>query len=519
MTASGMLMRFHLWLSQPPEGLDPREVDYYAVANWSTICGLSGHIAFLAAFAAFGQFQLAVLNIWSVLVWVVALVLARKGRVLGVFVAITVEILVHNVYATLVLGWAAAFQYYLLLAALAWVVYRGVSTRMRLAIAMSVCLVLVGLAAVLQGRPPSSEVHPLLVSAFGLFNLTFVLIIAFGVALYIPWILDHARAQLKEAMQAGSYELQRVLDRGGMGEVWLARHRMLVRPAAVKLIRQDEASAEARGALKERFEREAQATAALRSVHTVELYDYGFTDDGSLYYAMELLDGIDLEDLVKMHGAVAPGRVVYLMRQVCDSLADAHANGLVHRDIKPANLYICRLGTARDFVKVLDFGLVKSVEEVGPVDSKLTALDSVVGTPAFMAPEQVRRTGDIGARADLYALGCVAWWLLTGRLVFEADTPMDMAVAHLTQPPDPPSMHAELPVPAALDALVMHCLEKDPGDRPQTALALREGLLAIDIDWDNARATSWWDAQESDGIVSVHPEGNGLIRAVRALPR
>jgi tRNA A-37 threonylcarbamoyl transferase component Bud32 len=361
-----VLLRIHFWLSEPPEGLDRIDAEYYAATNWTAICGLFGHIAFLVVFTALGPNQLALLNIWSVAVWGVTLALAQRGRVAWAFVTGTLEVVVHSAYASLLLGWDAAFQYYYLIAALLWVLNRGVSMGKRLAIATSICLAVVAGAAVLPDRPPSPVADPLVVSVFGVLNLTICLIMAFGVALYLPLVIDHARAQLKEAMQAGSYELERVLDRGGMGEVWLARHRMLVRPAAVKLIRQEEASAEVRGALKERFEREAQATAVLRSVHTVELYDYGITDDDSLYYAMELLDGIDLDNLVKTHGPVDPGRVVYLLRQVCDSLADAHANGLVHRDIKPANLYICRMGTARDFVKVLDFGLVKSIEEPGP---------------------------------------------------------------------------------------------------------------------------------------------------------
>jgi len=370
---------------------------------------------------------------------------------------------------------------------------------------------------VLPDRPPIPVADPMVTSVFGVLNQAWALIMALGIALYLPLVIDQTRAQLREAIQAGSYELLRVLNRGGMGEVWLARHRMLVRPAAVKLIRQEGESAEVRSALAERFEREAQATAVLRSVHTVELYDYGITDEGNLYYAMELLDGIDLDHLVKTHGPVDPGRVVYLLRQTCDSLADAHANGLIHRDIKPANLCICRMGTARDFVKVLDFGLVKSTVEARPANTELTALGSVIGTPAFMAPEQVRRAEDIDARTDLYALGCVAWWLLTGRLVFEADTPMDMAVAHLTKSPDPPSMHAELPVPAALDALVMQCLEKDPENRPQTAVELRDALLAIDIEWDNARATSWWEAHHVER-PSLPPDGGmapGSSRFIR----
>jgi len=495
-----LLRRANRWLAEAPEGLSPMDADYYAVINWSVVCGFFGHIAYLAIFSVFGPYQLALLNIWSMLMWIVAIVWARRGRALAVFVVMSLEVVVHNVVATLTLGWAAGFQYYLLLVALMWVVYRGLGTGKRLAIAISVCLAMVAMAG-LQGPPLALEMPPWLISVCGVFNLAFVLVIALGVALYVPWILDRAHAQLKEAMRAGSYELQRVIDRGGMGEVWLARHRMLVRPAAVKVIRRDEVNPEVCAALRERFQREAQATAALRSVHTVELYDYGITDDGSLYYAMELLDGIDLQNLVKTHGPLDPGRVVYLLRQVCDSLAEAHANGLVHRDIKPSNLYICRMGTARDFVKVLDFGLVKSVDEADPEDSNLTAAGSLIGTPAFIAPEQVRRTADIDARADLYALGCVAWWLLTGRLVFEAETPMDMAVAHLTQTPEPPSKYVEVAVPTELEAVVLRCLEKKPRDRPQTAQEVCEALCAIDIDWDNARATCWWDAHQVEKPV------------------
>src|SRR4029079_11409597 len=206
-----------------------------------------------------------------------------------------------------------------------------------------------------------------------------------------------------------------------MGEVWRARHRLLIRPAAIKLIRQ-----RAQGTMSSdpellvrRFEREARATAALTSPHTVQLYDFGVAEDGRLYYVMELLDGLDLDTLVRQHGPLPPERVVHFLRQVCSALQDAHANGLVHRDIKPANVVVSRAGTTFDFVKVLDFGLVK-LDGARVADKKaidLSTEDSWSGTPGYMAPEVVLGAGDTDHRVDLYALGCVAYWLLTGTRV------------------------------------------------------------------------------------------------------
>ena len=210
-----------------------------------------------------------------------------------------------------------------------------------------------------------------------------------------------------------------------MGEVWRARHRLLIRPAAIKLIRQRALGAMAGDPelLVRRFEREARATAALTSPHTVQLYDFGVTEDGRLYYVMELLDGLDLDTLVRQHGPLPAERVVHLLRQVCSALQDAHGNGLVHRDIKPANVVVSRAGTTFDFVKVLDFGLVKldSARSADKDAIKLSAEGSWSGTPGYMAPEVVLGAADTDHRVDLYALGCVAYWLLTGKMVFEGE--------------------------------------------------------------------------------------------------
>src|SRR5262249_34382975 len=208
----------------------------------------------------------------------------------------------------------------------------------------------------------------------------------------------------------------------------------------------------------------------LRSPHTVQLYDFGVSEDGAFYYVMELLDGIDLETLVKRFGPQNPGRVVGLLKQVCQSLAEAHCAGLVHRDIKPTNIFLCRMGVEYDFAKVLDFGLVKIV--LGQGETRMTREGVTTGTPAYIAPEVATASQQIDGRADLYGLGCVAYWLLTGNLVFAERSAMAMAMAHVQETPIPPSQKSEISVPASLDRVVMACLAKEPKDRPATSEAL-----------------------------------------------
>ncbi len=281
-----------------------------------------------------------------------------------------------------------------------------------------------------------------------------------------------------------------------MGEVWLARHRMLARPAAVKLIRPDSLGDDeaTRGYVLRRFEREAQATAALESHHTIELFDFGITQDGSFYYVMELLRGLDLDTLVQRFGPASAARAVYLLSQVCHSLAEAHEVGMIHRDIKPANIYVCRLGLEYDFVKVLDFGLVKTIDGRAGAATELTAEGIATGTPAFMAPEMAMGRGDVDGRADIYGLGCVGYWLLTGRRVFEAESPLATVVAHVQETPVPPSQRSELPIPAPLEELILACLAKDPAERPQSAAELGAQLAGCPLDptWSHERARDWW---------------------------
>jgi len=309
--------------------------------------------------------------------------------------------------------------------------------------------------------------------------------------------------RLREAQDLGSYRLQELLGHGGMGEVWRAEHRLLVRGAAVKLVRPEllGAANQAEASLMlRRFELEAMATAALSSPHTIQIFDYGHTDDGTFYYVMELLMGRDLESLVRDFGPMPADRAVFLLRQACHSLADAHARGLVHRDIKPANIYVCRMGLDYDFVKVLDFGLVKVRERASTQSTLLTVEHRTTGTPAYMAPEVILGESDVDRRADVYALGCVAYYLLTGQLVFEADTPMKMLMQHLNAQPTPPSQRTEMPIPRELDELVLACLEKDPRKRPQHA----EDLLKMANScrtceqWDSDTAHRWWSAHLPD---------------------
>jgi eukaryotic-like serine/threonine-protein kinase len=311
-------------------------------------------------------------------------------------------------------------------------------------------------------------------------------------------VLERMSRQVRRARAAGSYELVEALGGGGMGEVWRAEHRLLARPAAVKIIRPKVLGAASETdvqVITRRFMREAQATAVLSSPHTVELYDFGLTDEGSFYYVMELLIGRDLESFVRQFGPLPVNRAVHLLRQVCHSLAEAHSRSLVHRDIKPANIYVCRMGLDYDFIKVLDFGLVKFGEGPSIAGTFSTGDFVTSGTPGYMAPEVILGAGETDRRADVYALGCVAYWMVTGQLVFEADTAMKMFDEHLHAAPVPPSKRTELPVPPDVDALIMRCLEKDPDKRPRDAAELY-GMWCECCwpgAWTNEAARQWWE--------------------------
>jgi transcriptional regulator with GAF, ATPase, and Fis domain len=298
---------------------------------------------------------------------------------------------------------------------------------------------------------------------------------------------------IDDGLAIGSYRLVRRLGSGGMGEVWLGKHRLLARPAAVKLIRHDVQPGTGHEELVRRFQREAQVTAGLRSPHTVQLYDFGVNDSGSFYYVMELLEGLDLQDMVTRFGPQPAERVIMFLRQACQSLAEAHRHGLVHRDIKPANLFVTTLGVEYDYLKVLDFGIVKHQPE--HESATLTARDVLQGTPAFMPPELVAGESPIDGRTDLYSLGCAAYWAVTGQLLFQAGSVAQMLMQHVNAVPLRPSQVSELPIPRQLETILMMCLEKDPAKRPSSALDLESMLAAVPLKepWTTERAQTWWE--------------------------
>jgi len=318
--------------------------------------------------------------------------------------------------------------------------------------------------------------------------------LAVGIADVASRTIYRAGRQMAAARTVGSYELLEPLGQGGMGEVWKARHLLLARQAAIKWIQPEylQGPTEERDSALQRFTREAQTTASLRSPHTVELFDFGVSSDGLLYYAMELLDGMNIEHFIDRFGPVDPRRAVDWLQQACHSLGEAHARGLVHRDIKPANLFLCRYGRDVDFVKVLDFGLARQAP--ASAESRLTASGTRMGTPGYMAPEQIFDLVP-EPRTDLYALGCVAYWLLAGARPFDAPTAGEIARLHARVAPPPPSVRANRPLPPRLEAVVMACLAKDPEGRPSDADALSVALSRSldEAPWTQTEARDWWD--------------------------
>jgi serine/threonine-protein kinase len=326
--------------------------------------------------------------------------------------------------------------------------------------------------------------------------LVFPYLLVVGMAYVGARVVYQLGTEVRRARELGSYRLEEKLGEGGMGEVWRARHRLLARPAAIKLIRPS-VTGDARAGVSEeairRFQREAQVIARLRSPHTVELFDFGTAADGAFYYVMELLDGLDADSLVRRFGPIPAERAIYLLRQICHSLSEAQSCGLVHRDIKPANIFLCRYGEEFDFVKVLDFGIVGAVRDSAETSMVHTRENAIRGTPAFIAPEQALGTG-VDGRADIYATGCVAYWFLTGQFVFTGDTAMGLLLQHAQTQPVPPSARTDRRIPRALDDLVMSCLAKEPAHRPQSARELSLRLAEVDgaSDWTQERARDWW---------------------------
>jgi serine/threonine-protein kinase len=302
------------------------------------------------------------------------------------------------------------------------------------------------------------------------------------------------RRQADRAKQLGQYTLVEKLGEGGMGVVYRAKHAMLRRPTAVKLLHPDKAG----HAALERFEKEVQLTAKLTHANTVTIFDYGRTPDGVFYYAMELLDGPSLQDVVSIDGPLPPGRVLHLIAQAAGALAEAHSVGLIHRDIKPANIMVVQQGGVHDVVKVVDFGLVKELEQ--DVSVSLTAANAVTGTPQYMSPESITSPEKVDGRSDLYALGAVAYYLLAGDHVFRGSSVVEVCSHHLHTEPGPIAELRGEDVPEAIEALVRECLQKDPAARPQTAGELRRRLLdlAEAHPWSEDDARAWWEHYEAE---------------------
>jgi hypothetical protein len=333
-------------------------------------------------------------------------------------------------------------------------------------------------------RAPAAVAPPI---AYALWVLVFCLM-AVLLSVVTSREIYGLREKISEARRLGQYTLIEKIGEGGMGAVFRASHALLRRPTAIKLLPPERA-----GEIDlARFEREVQMTSLLTSPHTVSIYDYGRTPDGIFYYAMEYLDGVDLDELVRREGPLPASRTVHILAQVCRALEEAHGVGLIHRDIKPANILLCERGGTPDVAKVVDFGLVKSLRAAG--DRGVTLENMILGTPHYMAPESISSPERVDARSDLYAVGAVAYYLLTGRVVFEGDSAMSVFTKHLHEAPVAPSARLGREVPADLESLVLAALSKDPAERPESARAMRESLASCRgvHGWTDAEAAAWW---------------------------
>jgi serine/threonine-protein kinase len=308
-----------------------------------------------------------------------------------------------------------------------------------------------------------------------------------ALATAISSVIYGLRREVREARKLGQYTLEEKLGEGGMGVVYRARHAMLRRPTAVKLLPAEKAGAQSVA----RFEREVQLTANLSHPNTVTIFDFGRTPDDVFYYAMELLDGAALDAIVESDGPQPPERVLHVLAGVAGALAEAHEIGLVHRDVKPANIILCKQGGLFDVPKVVDFGLVKELSGAGV---SLTATATLAGTPLYMSPEAITVPDAMDGRSDLYALGAVGYFIVTGTHVFPGRTAMEVCAHHLHSPPEPPSARLGRSVPADLERLILDCLEKDPARRPQTATDLQRRVCDCRGygAWDRERARRWW---------------------------
>lgn len=327
------------------------------------------------------------------------------------------------------------------------------------------------------------------------------------------YMINHLREEAFHARQLGQYHLKHLLGAGGMGEVYLAEHQLLKRPCAIKLIHPSQAADPQALA---RFEREVRATAKLSHWNSIEIFDYGRTEEGTFYYVMEYLPGMSLTDLVERFGPLPPERAVYLLRQTCDALAEAHAVGLIHRDIKPGNIFAASRGGLYDVAKLLDFGLVREISAQD--DQHLSAETTITGSPLFMSPEQAMGGGrKPDARSDIYALGAVAYYLVTGRVPFERDSIIKVIVAHAHEEVLPPSHHNP-DVPADLEAIIMRCMAKNPNDRFPCVVSLEKALSQVECapQWNKLKAAQWWESLDEIDEALAGPAGRNTTAAMTA---
>ena len=315
-------------------------------------------------------------------------------------------------------------------------------------------------------------------------------------SIIISKMMYNMRVRLEAAERLGNYVLEGEIGKGGMGRVFKTTHALIRRPTAVKVLRVESGDR----SLLTRFEREVRLSATLTHPNSITIYDYGRMDEWTLYYAMELLDGMDLRDTVRRFGPMPPNRTIYILDQICGSLAEAHERGIIHRDLKPPNVFLARLGGMFDFVKVLDFGLAKQLEiegmeQVDEDSMNLTQIGMLIGTPLYISPEGAKRKGDLDARSDIYCLGCIAFWMLTGRAPFPADSAPEALAGHIKSPAPAPSEYSEHDIPQALDTFVLKCLEKEPDDRYQTVREVEAALRSVPLEevWDAEQAREWWE--------------------------
>jgi serine/threonine protein kinase len=341
----------------------------------------------------------------------------------------------------------------------------------------------------------------------------FVLLGALSVAIFVFTVIvarmqREAQKAAVEAKKLGQYALEEKLGHGGMGVVYKGRHAMMRRPTAIKMLDPDKVT----DAAIARFEHEVQITCQLNNPHTVAIYDYGRTPEGVFYYAMEYLDGIDLQNLIDDHGPQGDGRVAHILKQICESLYEAHCTGLVHRDVKPANVMVTRRGGIADMCKTLDFGLVKAVDERKLMN--VSGDRALTGTPLYMSPEAIQSAALVDARSDLYAVGAVGYFLLTGRPPFESSSLVELCRMHVSDTPVPPSERDGAPCTIEIEAAIMKCLEKNPAKRPQTARELAKMLEAAPVvePWSVDYAEAWWIRRDNEIAAAAHEAANGPSR-------